>query len=160
MLALGDTAPDFTLPLDDGTSFHLAEHRDRFVVLFFYPQDDTQGCTKQNIEFSALEPEFARAGAILLGISPDSVEKHRMFRSKHELTVALAADPNRSVIERFGVWQPKRLYGREFMGLVRTTFIIGPDGRIAAVLRATRVAGHAQKVLDLLKSLQAASPES
>ncbi|WP_172123416.1 MULTISPECIES: peroxiredoxin [unclassified Devosia] len=160
MLAPGDTAPDFTLPLDDGTSFHLADHGGKFVVLFFYPQDDTQGCTKENLEFSNLEPEFARSGAVLVGISPDSVEAHRKFREKFSLTVPLAADPERTVIEPFGVWQLKSLYGRQFMGLVRTTFVVAPDGRVAAVLRVTRVKGHARKVLDLLGNLQPITSES
>lgn len=160
MLAPGDVAPDFTLPLHDGSSFRLADHRGRPVVLFFYPQDDTQGCTRENIEFSALAPEFARRGAVLLGISPDAPETHRKFSSKHGLVVPLASDPNHEAIEPYGLWQLKSLYGREFMGMVRTSFVIAPDGTIAAVLRATRVGGHAQKVLEALNTLARVEPST
>ena len=153
MLAPGDMAPDFALPLDTGASFRLSDHRGSPVVLFFYPQDDTEGCTKESLEFSALASQFEQRGAVLLGISPDTIESHQKFRSKYSLDIALAADPGRIAIELFGLWQLKSLYGREFMGLIRTSFVIGPDGRIVAVLRASRIAGHAQKVLDAVDTL-------
>lgn len=149
-LTVGSPAPDFSLPLDDGTVFTMADQRGHPVVLFFYPQDDTLGCTNQNKEFSQLLPAFTQLGARVVGISPDPIEMHVKFRAKHKLTTALASDPDHLAISAYGLWQPKKLYGREFMGLVRTSFIIGADGRIVQILRATRIAGHAQKVLDAL----------
>ena len=153
MLQDGDFAPDFTLPLDDGSSFTLSAHRGQIVVLYFYPQDDSGGCVNENQEFAALSAEFTRSGATLVGISPDTLESHRKFRAKYGLTVPLAADPERVAVEGFGLWQLKKLYGREFMGLVRVSFIIGADGRIARAIRATRIIGHAQKVLEALDGL-------
>ncbi len=158
MLQEGDAAPDFTLKLDDGTSFTLSAQRGRRVVLYFYPQDDSGGCVNENQEFSALSAEFAQRGAILVGISPDSMESHRKFRAKYGLVVPLAADPDRIAIEAFGLWQLKKLYGREFMGLIRTSFIIGADGHVARTIRATRIAGHAQKMLEALDELDTPKP--
>ena len=154
MLQDGDFAPDFTLPLDDGSSFTLSEQRGQMVVLYFYPEDDSGGCVNENQEFSALSAEFAKRGARLVGISPDTLESHRKFRGKYGLTVPLAADPEHVAIEGFGLWQLKKLYGREFMGLIRTSFIIGADGRIARTIRATRIVGHAQKMLEALDGLE------
>jgi peroxiredoxin Q/BCP len=154
-LAVGDPAPDFTLPLDDGGTFTLSDQVAHPVVLFFYPKDATPGCTSENQDFSSLAPEFAALGARLVGISPDTLQSHQKFRVKHKLTLPLAADPKRRAIEAYGLWQPKSLYGREFMGLVRTSFIIARGGRIAAILRANRVRGHAQLVLDALGNLAA-----
>lgn len=155
MLQDGDVAPDFTLPLDDGSSFTLSAQHGQIVVLFFYPEDDSGGCVNENQEFSALSAEFAQRGARLVGISPDTLDSHRKFRAKYGLTVPLAADPEHLAIAGFGVWQLKKLYGREFMGLVRVSFIIGPDGRIARAIRATRIIGHAQKMLEALDGLEA-----
>jgi peroxiredoxin Q/BCP len=146
----GDLAPDFTLPLDDGTSFHLAAARGQPVVLYFYPEDDSGGCTDENREFSERASQFAALGARLVGISPDPIEKHRKFRAKYDLLVPLAADPAHEAIAPFGLWQLKKLYSREFMGLIRTTFIIDAEGRIGRIIRATRIRGHAQKVLEAL----------
>jgi peroxiredoxin Q/BCP len=148
----GDLAPDFTLPLDDGTTFSLSAERGHPVVLYFYPQDDSGGCTDENREFSDRAADFSRLDARLVGISPDSLESHGKFRRKYDLAVPLAADPDRVAIEAYGIWQLKKLYGREFMGLIRTSFIIGADGRIARIIRATRILGHAQKVLDALEA--------
>src|SRR5690606_22346834 len=135
-----------------GSSFHLAAERGRPVVLFFYPQDNTGGCTDENREFSERAEAFARLGARLVGISPDSVASHVKFRSKYNLLVPLAADPERVAIDAFGLWQPKKLYGREFMGLVRTSFLIDAQGRVARIVRATRIRGHAQKMLEALEA--------
>ncbi|MET3925270.1 peroxiredoxin [Devosia sp. 2618] len=157
-LTEGDLAPDFTLPLDDGRTFNLAAERGHPVVLFFYPQDDTGGCTTENKQFSELAPEFSRLGATLIGISPDTLEKHTKFRAKHGLTVPLAADPEHLAIEPFGLWKPKKLYSREFMGLIRTSFIIGADGRVARIIKATRIAGHAEKLLEALAAHVAENP--
>jgi thioredoxin-dependent peroxiredoxin len=148
----GDPAPDFTLPLDDGTSFTLFHHRGQRVVLFFYPEDDSGGCVDENIEFSERAEQFAALGARLVGISPDTVESHTRFRRKYGLKVPLAADPDRTAVEAYGLWQLKKLYGREFMGLIRTTFVVDAEGRIARIIRATRIKGHAQKVLEAVQA--------
>jgi thioredoxin-dependent peroxiredoxin len=153
-LGEGDAAPDFTLPLDDGTSFTLSSERGRPVVLFFYPQDDSGGCVDENQEFSERADQFAALGARLVGISPDSLDSHRKFRGKYDLKVPLAADPDHQAIEAFGLWQMKSLYGREFLGLIRTSFIIDADGKIARIVRATRIKGHAQKMLEALTNLR------
>jgi peroxiredoxin Q/BCP len=152
----GDLAPTFTLPLDDGSTFDLARHAGKPVVLYFYPEDDSGGCVNENQEFSALSPEFAKRGAVLVGISPDDLPSHVKFRAKHGLAVPLAADPEHQAIEAYGLWKLKKLYGREFMGLIRTSFIIGADGRIARIIRATRIVGHAQKMLEALDAHLAA----
>ena len=147
----GDSAPDFTLPLDTGAQFRLADQRGHAVVLYFYPQDDTTGCINENIEFSELSAQFAALDAIVIGISPDSLSAHQKFRDKHGLKLPLAADPDRMAIEAYGLWQLKKLYGREFMGLVRTTAIISATGSIVAMIKATRIRGHAHKVLETLQ---------
>lgn len=151
-LTEGDLAPQVTLPLDDGTTFNLSAHRGRPIVLFFYPEDDSGGCKDENIEFSERAAAFAALGAILVGVSPDSLESHQKFRRKYGLSVPLAADPDRIAIESFGLWKLKKLYGREFMGLIRTSFIIGADGRIVRIIKATRILGHAQKMLEALQA--------
>jgi len=149
----GDFAPDFSLPMDDGTTFRLSGQRGKPVVLYFYPQDDTQGCTIENQEFSALAGEFAERGAVLLGISPDGVEKHCKFRDKYGLTAPLASDPDHVAIGAYDLWQEKVLYGRPYVGLVRTSFLIDAEGRIDRIIRATRIKGHAGKMLEALEAL-------
>ena len=151
----GDPAPDFTLPRDDGSSFTLSAERGKPVVIFFYPEDDSGGCVDENVEFSDLSAQFAARGAALVGISPDDLASHVKFRAKYGLQVPLAADPDHLAIEAFGLWQMKMLYGREFMGLMRTSFIIGADGRIARIIRATRIKGHAAKMLAALDEVLA-----
>lgn len=148
----GDPAPDFTLPLDDGASFHLAAQIGHPVVLYFYPEDDSGGCTDENQEFSDRLAAFQALGARLVGISPDSIQSHQKFRKKYGLASPLAADPEHLAIEAYGLWKLKKLYGREFMGLIRTSFIIGADGRVARIIRATRILGHAQKMLEALEA--------
>ncbi|WP_332693469.1 peroxiredoxin [Devosia sp.] len=157
-LTEGDLAPDFTLPLDDGQIFHLAAARGRPVVLYFYPEDDSGGCTDENREFSDRAAAFAELGARLVGISPDTVQSHVKFRKKYNLVVPLASDPEHLAVEPYGLWKLKKLYGREFMGLIRTSFIIGADGRVARIIRATRILGHAQKMLEALEAHVAAAP--
>jgi Peroxiredoxin len=151
----GDPAPDVTLLRDDGSELALRALRGQPVVLYFYPEDDSGGCVDENQEFSALAPEFAARGAVLVGVSPDDAASHVRFRAKYGLVVPLAADPDRKVIEAFGLWQMKKLYGREFMGLVRTSFIVGADGRIARIVRATRIKGHAARMLAALDEVLA-----
>ena len=153
--SIGDPAPDFALTTDAGTTFRLSAHKGRPVVLFFYPQDDTDNCTRENQEFSETAAEFEKAGAVLAGISPDSVKSHCQFRDKYGLKVPLISDPEHKAIGPFGVWQQKKLYGREYLGLVRTTFVIDADGKVAAVVPATRIKGHAGKVLQALKDVMA-----
>ena len=147
----GDIAPDFTLPLDDGNTFQLSAHRGKPVVLYFYPEDDSGGCVDENREFSDRAAAFAALGAVMVGISPDSVESHIKFRKKYGLVAPLGSDPERRVIEAYGLWKLKKLYGREFMGLIRTSFIVGADGKVARIIRATRILGHAQKMLEALE---------
>lgn len=151
-LSEGDLAPDFTLPLDDGSMFQLSAQRGKPVVLYFYPEDDSGGCVDENKEFSDRAEAFASLGARLVGISPDTVESHVKFRKKYGLVVPLAADPDHHAIEGFGLWKLKKLYGREFMGLIRTSFIIDADGKVARIVRATRILGHAQKMLEALEA--------
>lgn len=152
-LKVGDQAPDFSLVRDDGSVIGAGQLKGRPAVLFFYPEDDSGGCVDENQEFSALSEAFAKRGAFIAGVSPDPIESHQKFRSKYGLKIPLAADPERVVIEAFGLWQMKKLYGREFMGLVRTSFIIDAEGRIARIIRATRIKGHAEKVLAALDEL-------
>lgn len=160
LIAVGAPAPDFELTTDSYQTFRLSDHRGRPVVIYFYPQDDTEGCTLENIEFTDQLPEFAKLGAVVVGVSPDSVEKHCSFRDKYNLGVPLAADPERKAIEAYGVWQLKKMWGKEYMGVKRVTVVVGPDGTVAAVIPAPRVRGHAEKVLAATRDLlgTAASP--
>ncbi|MBO1039236.1 thioredoxin-dependent thiol peroxidase [Brucella pituitosa] len=149
---VGDLAPDFTLPSDSNT-ITLSSLKGKPVVLYFYPKDDTSGCTKEAIAFSQLKPEFDKIGARVIGLSPDSAEKHAKFRKKHELTVDLAADEDRTALEAYGVWVEKSMYGRKYMGVERATFLIDAEGRIAHVWEKVKVAGHAEAVLDAARAL-------
>ena len=145
--AIGEPAPDFELQTDDGETVSLATFRGRKLVLYFYPKDDTQTCTIEAIEFSARREAFEAVGTAILGISPDSLAKHGRFRKKHDLTIRLAADPERQAIGAYDVWQEKSMYGRKYMGVVRTTFLIDAEGRIAEVWPNVRIAGHVEEVL-------------
>ncbi|HWT64171.1 MAG TPA: thioredoxin-dependent thiol peroxidase [Ochrobactrum sp.] len=149
---VGDLAPDFTLPSDSDT-ITLSSLKGKPVVLYFYPKDDTSGCTKEAIAFSQLKPEFDKIGARVIGLSPDSAEKHAKFRKKHELTVDLAADEDRTALEAYGVWVEKSMYGRKYMGVERATFLIDAEGRIAHVWEKVKVAGHAEAVLEAARAL-------
>ncbi len=152
-LNVGDKAPQFELPRDGGGTVKLADFAGKLVVLYFYPQDDTSSCTKEAIDFSQLKPEFEKAGAAVIGVSPDSTKKHDKFRIKHGLTVELAADEERKVINAYNLWVEKQMYGRSYMGVERATFLIGGDGRIAAIWRKVRVKGHAEAVLQAVREL-------
>lgn len=149
---IGDVAPAFTLPRDGGEEVSLSQFAGRSVVLFFYPRDDTSGCTREAVEFSEASPLFEAADTAILGISTDSVKSHVRFRDKHGLTVPLLSDENAEVANRFGTWVEKSMYGRKFMGVERSTFLIGPDGVIRAVWRKVKVPGHVE---DVLKAAQA-----
>jgi len=146
-------APDFTLPRDGGDSVTLSTLRPDAVVLFFYPRDDTSGCTKEAVAFSGLQAEFAAAGATVLGISKDSVASHDKFRDKHGLSVPLLSDAESEVCEAFGVWKEKSMYGKTFMGIERSTFLIDGEGRIAREWRKVKVPGHAEEVLEAVRAL-------
>ncbi|WP_127524162.1 peroxiredoxin [Mesorhizobium sp. Z1-4] len=152
-LAPGDTAPDFTLPRDGGGTLKLADLRGKAVVLFFYPRDDTSGCTAEAIAFSGLKDEFAKAGAVIVGMSADSQKSHDKFKAKHNLSVDLVADEEKQALEAYGVWAQKSMYGRKFMGIVRTTFLIDSGGKIAAVWPNVKVPRHAEAVLEAVRSL-------
>lgn len=152
-LSVGDKAPEFELPRDGGKTVKLADYAGKLVVLYFYPQDDTTGCTKEAIDFSQLKPEFEKVGAVVIGVSPDSAKKHDKFKTKHGLTVDLAADEEREVINAYNLWVEKQMYGRSYMGVERATFLIGRDGRIAAIWRKVRVKGHAEAVLQAAREL-------
>ena len=153
MLKPADTAPDFTLPRDGGGDVTLSSLRPAPVVLFFYPRDDTSGCTKEAIAFTALEPEFEAAGAHVLGISKDTVAKHAKFRDKHGLGVPLLSDAETDICERYGVWKEKKMYGKTFMGIERTTVLIDGQGKVAQVWPRVKVDGHAEAVLDAVRAL-------
>jgi len=152
-LSAGDNAPDFELPRDGGGKLSLASLRGQKVVLYFYPKDDTSGCTAESIDFSLLKPDFEKADAIVLGMSPDSVKSHDKFKTKHKLAVELVADEERKALESYGVWTEKSMYGRKYMGVERSTFLIGADGRIARIWRKVKVPGHAAEVLEAARTL-------
>ena len=152
-LNVGDIAPDFTLPGDGNSSFKLSAFAGKPVVLYFYPEDDTPSCTNEAISFSQLKSDFEKAGAVVVGLSPDSVKKHDKFKAKHSLSVDLVADEERKVIEAYHLWVEKTMYGRQYMGVERATFLIGKDGRIARVWRKVRVKGHAEEVLEAVRAL-------
>ncbi len=148
-------APDFQLQNTDGQWRTLADYRGKWLVLYFYPKDNTSGCTMEAIDFSALKEEFQKHNAAIVGISPDTCQSHQKFREKHQLTIELLCDPDKEVLQKYGVWQKKKMYGREYMGVVRTTVLIAPDGTIAHIWPKVKVKGHAQEVLETIKSLQA-----
>ena len=150
MLADGQPAPDFTLPDQDGQPVTLSGLRGRTVVLYFYPKDDTPGCTKQACAFRDAEAAYADAGATVLGISPDSSASHAKFSAKFNLPFRLLADADRAVCELYGVWKEKNLYGKKSMGVERTTFVIDPAGLIRRVVPRVKVDGHAAAVLALI----------
>jgi peroxiredoxin Q/BCP len=149
---VGEPAPDFTLQSTDDTDVSLSSFKGKqSVVLYFYPKDDTPGCTKEACSFRDLRSLFNEHGAEILGVSPDTVKSHKKFRDKFHLTFPLLADNDHAVAERYGVWQQKKFMGREYMGIARTTFVIGEDGTVKAVFPNVKVEGHADKVLEALK---------
>lgn len=149
----GDPAPDFTLPRDGGESMSLSDFAGRALVLYFYPRDDTSGCTKEAIAFTGLIEQFRAAGAEVVGVSKDPVAKHDKFVAKHDLGIPLLSDEDGDLCERLGVWKEKSMYGKTFMGIERSTFLIDRDGRIAREWRKVKVPGHAEEVLDAVRAL-------
>ena len=153
MIETGQTAPDFTLPRDGGGTLTLSALRPKPVVLYFYPKDDTPGCTKEAIAFTGLASDFEAAGAVVVGVSKDSAAKHDKFVAKHSLGVALVSDADSDVCERYGTWAEKSMYGKTYMGIERATFLIGGDGVVARVWPKVKVPGHAEEVLDAVRAL-------
>ncbi|MBT0956434.1 peroxiredoxin [Alphaproteobacteria bacterium KMM 3653] len=149
----GAMAPDFTLPRDGGEEVTLSALRPKAVVLYFYPRDDTPGCTKEAIGFTEAAAEFEAAGAVVLGVSKDTVAKHEKFRDKHDLGVALLSDAEGTVCEDYGTWVEKNMYGRKSMGIERATFLIAGDGTISRIWRKVKVAGHVEDVLEAVRAL-------
>jgi len=147
MIEAGQKAPDFELESDGGGQIRLSKLAGRPVVIYFYPKDDTTGCTKEAQAFTALAPDFAKAGVHVIGISPDSTASHAKFRAKYDLAVTLAADPDRKAIEAYGVWVEKSMYGRKYMGVERATFLIDAKGKVARAWHKVKVPGHAEDVL-------------
>lgn len=155
MIAEGDKAPAFSLPTDGNGKVTLSKLKGNIVVLYFYPKDDTSGCTKEAIAFTELYKDFEKIGAVILGVSPDSVAKHDKFKEKHDLTVTLLADEDKKTAEAYGVWVEKKMYGRAYMGVERSTFLIDKKGKIARLWRKVKVPGHAEEVLQAVKELNA-----
>ena len=154
MLEVGDKAPEFCLPNQDENEICLRDLKGKWIVLYFYPKDNTPGCTTEACDFTEAMPDFEGLDAVILGVSPDSPKKHRNFITKKELGITLLSDENKEVLEQYGVWQLKKMCGREYMGVVRSTFLIDPDGNIAEIWRNVRVKGHVEKVKERLASLQ------
>ena len=154
MVEDGTKAPDFTLPDADGKSVRLASLKGHPVVVYFYPKDDTSGCTAEAKDFTCLAADFKRAGAQVLGISPDSSESHRKFQDKYDLGVRLLADQSRKAAEAYGVWVEKSMYGKKYMGIERSTFLIDQAGRVARSWRKVKVPGHAEEVLEAVRGLK------
>ena len=151
--AIGARAPAFTLPCDGGGTVSLKDFAGRKLVLYFYPRADTPGCTRESIDFSRLKVAFGRADADILGISADPVAAQDAFKAKHKLAIPLGSDESRKMLEAYGVWREKSLYGRKFFGIVRSTFLIGPDQRITQIWPKVSVDGHAEAVLAAVKAL-------
>lgn len=147
-LEKGDIAPDFDLPRDGDKKQTLSQLRGMPVVLYFYPKDDTSGCTLEAQNFTQLKPSFDKIGVQIIGMSPDKPGKHDKFKSKHELDITLVSDEDKSTLQAYGVWVEKSMYGRKYMGVERTTFLIDRDGKIAEIWHKVKVPGHAQEVLD------------
>ncbi len=155
ILQIGDHAPDFTLLNQSEEDVSLSDYAGSWLVLYFYPKDNTSGCTLEAKEFTCLVDAFSELGAIVIGVSKDSIQSHNNFIEKHDLGIELLSDPDHVVMEKYGVWQKKKLYGKEFMGVVRSTFLITPEGMIAQAWHKVKAKDHAEKVLETLKELQA-----
>lgn len=152
-VAEGEKAPDFNLPTDAGASVSLSALAGKPVIVYFYPKDDTSGCTKQAIGFSEAKDDFEALGVTIIGISPDSAAKHDKFKAKYDLTILLAADEEKSVAQAYGVWVEKSMYGKKYMGVERSTFLVDGSGTIAKAWRKVKVPGHVDAVLQAAKAL-------
>ena len=147
-IAVGSPAPDFDLETDGGGRVSLSGLKGSKVVLYFYPKDDTKGCTVEAIAFTALAESFEKANTIVLGVSPDGLKSHAKFAKKHDLSVLLGADEDHAVAEAYGVWKEKSMYGKTYMGIERSTFLIAPDGTLKRIWRKVKADGHAEAVLE------------
>lgn len=152
-IAIASKAPDFDLPTNGGGRARIADYSGQYLVLYFYPKDDTSGCTVQATDFTAQAEQFTAAGAAILGISKDSVASHDKFVTKHSLGITLGSDETMETCQAYGIWVEKNMYGRKYMGIERSTFLIGPDGKLIQIWRKVRAAGHAEIVLDTIRSL-------
>ncbi|MBS3060342.1 MAG: thioredoxin-dependent thiol peroxidase [DPANN group archaeon] len=151
---VGGKAPEFTLKNQDHKPAFLKDFAGKWLVLYFYPKDNTSGCTAEAIDFTNELTKINSIGANVLGVSPDSEDSHCKFRDRHSLKVTLLSDPDKTVLEKYGVWQEKSMYGRKYMGVVRTTFLIDPQGKVAHVWEKVKVPGHVQDVIDTLAKLK------
>ena len=149
-LSVGDRAPAFELVGDDGQTHRLSDFAGRTVVLYFYPKDNTPGCTQEACDFRDSHAAFAHKGAVILGVSPDTAASHQKFKAKHSLPFTLLADPGATVAARYGAWGEKNMYGKKMMGIIRSTFVIAPDGTLRSILRKVSVKGHADALLTAL----------
>jgi thioredoxin-dependent peroxiredoxin len=154
MLQIGQPAPDFTAKDASGNIVSLQDYSDRWLILYFYPKDNTPGCTTEAQKFTEYAEQFAELGAIIVGVSPDSEQSHCKFIEKHNLSIQLLSDVERKVIDAYGVWRLKKFMGKEFMGVVRSTFLITPDTKIAYIWDGVRVKGHVNKVLEKLEEVR------
>jgi len=154
-IKIGSPAPAFDLPTSDGASATLAEYSGKLLILYFYPKDDTSGCTKQAISFTQQQDELNALGATVLGVSKDSIASHEKFIAKHDLGITLASDETLETCQAYGVWVEKNMYGRKYMGIERATFLIGADGTLLEIWRKVKVANHTEVVLEAIRSLDA-----
>ncbi len=151
-VAEGDKAPNFNLAIDGGRNISLKDYSGKPLILYFYPKDDTSGCTKQALDFTAAGPKLKKLGVAVIGVSKDSVASHDKFKAKHNLNISLGSDPEGKLIESFGSWIEKSMYGRKYMGIDRSTFLIDSKGRITRIWRKVKVPGHVEEVLECLKA--------
>lgn len=151
MLKPGDIAPDFSLTSDNGETVSLDEYRGKKVVLYFYPKDMTEGCTKESCDFRDNIKKFEKNGVVVIGVSPDGLKSHRKFKETHELPFTLLSDESKMMLTDYGVWQEKSMYGRKYMGVVRTTYVIDEDGKIEKVYEKVKVPGHVEQILEDMK---------
>jgi peroxiredoxin Q/BCP len=152
-ISVGSKAPDFSMPCDGGGTVSLADFAGRKLVIFFYPRADTPGCTRESIDFSRLKAEFRKAGTEVLGVSADPVKAQDAFKKKHDLNISLGSDPTHTMLEAYGAWGEKSMYGKKFLGILRTTLLISADGRIARIWPKVKVPGHADEVLAAAQAL-------
>lgn len=153
-LKIGDKAPKFSLPDTNENEISSGDFSGKWLILYFYPKDNTSGCTAEAIDFTANLRDFQKLNAVVLGVSPDSCNSHQKFTRKHDLKVNLLSDPEKRVLQVYGVWQEKSLYGKKYMGVVRTTYLVDPNGKIAAIWPKVKVKGHAEEVLGKLREFQ------
>jgi peroxiredoxin Q/BCP len=154
VLEVGETAPDFELYDQSGILHRLADYRGKYVLLYFYPKDDTPGCTKEACSFRDDYSQYQKAGIPILGVSPDSQESHTKFSLKYDLPFTLLSDPDHSVCEAYGVWGTKKMFGNEFEGVFRTTYLIGPEGEIVETFKNVKPDGHSEEVLERIRELK------